>query len=174
MYISTLRIEVRGKTEFEELLRQNRPVLLALWHNKLFMLPLFHLLNKTRPFQVVVSYSKDGNVPARLVNSHKGFHALRVRHDARHDAASLMVEVVKRGDCLVITPDGPRGPRHVLKAGTLYVAEQAGASIIPFTWKAEKMWRLNSWDRFEIPKPFSKVTVQYGPEVMPDQLKDAL
>lgn len=174
LYISTLRIEVHGKEEFEDLLRQNKPVLMALWHNKLILLPLFRFLNKTRLFQVVVSFSKDGDLPARVINSYKGFRAFRVRHNARHDAVSFMVEAVRRGECIVITPDGPRGPRHVLKPGVLFVAEQTNASIVPFTWTAEKVWKLKSWDKFEIPKPFSKVRVQYGPEVTPEKLKDVL
>jgi len=62
----------------------------------------------------------------------------------------------------VITPDGPRGPRHEAKSGTVVLAQMSGVPILPIAYAAKRCWQLRSWDRMVIPKPFSRVSVAVG------------
>ena len=63
---------------------------------------------------------------------------------------------------MVITPDGPRGPKHVIKPGAVYVARKSKAFLLPFSWSSSRSWKLKTWDQMEIPKPFSKVVCVFG------------
>jgi lysophospholipid acyltransferase (LPLAT)-like uncharacterized protein len=60
---------------------------------------------------------------------------------------------------VVITPDGPRGPAYELGPGIVFLAQKSGASVLPMNLEYSRFWRLGSWDRFIIPRPFSKVRV---------------
>ena len=73
-----------------------------------------------------------------------------------------MVDYLKEGKRSAITPDGPRGPRRQLKLGVVSIARLSGRPVVPFAFEAEKCWRLKSWDRFIIPKPFSRAVFVYG------------
>ncbi len=71
-------------------------------------------------------------------------------------------------------PDGPRGPRHVLKAGIIAIAQKSRAAILPVTFACSRAWRLKSWDRFTLPKPFSKTVALYGePIFIPAEMDEA-
>jgi lysophospholipid acyltransferase (LPLAT)-like uncharacterized protein len=64
------------------------------------------------------------------------------------------------------TVDGPRGPRREIKDGVLFTAALTGLPIVPYTSLAERVWRLNSWDQLTIGKPFSRVAVHFGDEIV--------
>ncbi len=174
LYLSTLRIKTSGKKELEELLDSSEPVIIALWHNKLFMVPILRTLATKRLFRIAISNSKDGDLATQLAESYDRFKVIRVRHNARFEALNTMTESTRAGSCLVITPDGPRGPRHEVKAGALFIAQRTKASVVPFTWNAQRAWRLKSWDRFEIPLPFTTVDVRFGPILPPQTSADEL
>jgi len=84
--------------------------------------------------------------------SRGGMKALRAIHRA----------VTRRGSSPIMVPDGPRGPVHVFKVGVAVLAQTSGAPILPLGFAAEKCWRLRSWDRLIVPRPFSRVTVVVG------------
>jgi lysophospholipid acyltransferase (LPLAT)-like uncharacterized protein len=73
-----------------------------------------------------------------------------------------MVRQVESGRDIALTPDGPRGPAKSFAPGALIVAQRTGAAIIPATVVARSAWRLKSWDRFMIPRPFTRVVISYG------------
>ena len=73
-----------------------------------------------------------------------------------------MANEAKNGHDLAITPDGPKGPAFQVQPGTAYIAQRSEIPIIPITNSAEKVWTLKSWDRFIIPKPFSKAVIIIG------------
>jgi lysophospholipid acyltransferase (LPLAT)-like uncharacterized protein len=77
------------------------------------------------------------------------------------------IQLLDRGVDLAITPDGPRGPRHAFAPGALLAAFRAKAALIPIVAHVDRKWQLGSWDRFEIPKPFARITVVYGTPVIP-------
>ena len=72
-----------------------------------------------------------------------------------------------------MTPDGPRGPRYVVQPGVVYVAQKAGIPVVPIGFASERYWEFRSWDRFRVPKPFSKGHLVYGaPIPIPRKLDD--
>jgi hypothetical protein len=73
-----------------------------------------------------------------------------------------MARQLEQGIDVAITPDGPRGPAHAIAPGVVYVAQRANAPIVPISVRASRAWRLRTWDRFMIPKPFARLTIRYG------------
>ena len=90
----------------------------------------------------------------------RGSHKRRGAH-----AVMELVESVKNGADVFITPDGPRGPRYRMSPGPIYAASKLGVPIVPLAINYSSCWKLNSWDRFQIPKPFSKVSVHLGKKI---------
>lgn len=72
---------------------------------------------------------------------------------------------MRRGEVVAMVPDGPRGPRELLKPGSGYLAALAGSPVIPIGSFAADAWTLNTWDKFRIPKPGSRTAVCFGPPV---------
>ncbi|HRD56379.1 MAG TPA: DUF374 domain-containing protein, partial [Parachlamydiaceae bacterium] len=84
-------------------------------------------------------------------------------HDARHKALRKMINYLKHGrEIVIITPDGPKGPRYQVKPGVALAARESQAKIIPFTWTASRFWQLKTWDKLLLPKPFSKIVIDLG------------
>jgi lysophospholipid acyltransferase (LPLAT)-like uncharacterized protein len=77
-------------------------------------------------------------------------------------------EVLASGRDVLLTPDGPRGPAYELGQGIIFLAQKTGAPIVPINMEYSSCWRVKSWDRFIIPKPFSKVRVTMG---QPQQIR---
>jgi len=93
------------------------------------------------------------------------------RNPAR--AIREMVDRLRAGGRVVVTPDGPRGPRHSTNPGTAWMAKATGFPILPCGFATDRAWRLNSWDRFTIPKPRARVVMVYGePLWVPAQADD--
>lgn len=163
LLLSTCRIEVEGLDRFISA-AQNSSCILMLWHNRLIALAWF--LNRYAPdfvYHAFVSKSRDGEAVARLAESYPAGRVIRVAHNARHRALNKMVECLKNGHAVIlITPDGPRGPRYKVKPGVVFAAKESGVPIIPFSWQADKVWQLQTWDQMMIPKPFCKIKVSFG------------
>lgn len=167
LLIATCRVEIEGIDEFA--LRATRDkCILVLWHNRLLILP--EILHKFAPqflYRAVISKSTDGELLAILANSYSVGRTLRVPHNARHQALSQMIKQLKDGqEVLIVTPDGPRGPRYRSKPGATVAAKITGATIFPLTWSASRFWQLNTWDRLILPKPFSKIVINLGQSIL--------
>lgn len=161
----TLRFEIRGIKKLQELLskKEHPPVVIALWHNQFLLLaPLLKKTLASHTFTILMSKSRDGEIPAAFATTYHQAQVIRVGHQNRHGALLYMIQALSAGRIVVITPDGPRGPAHLVKPGALYLAQKAGALIYPMSWQATKSVRLNTWDRFCIPLPFSKITATFG------------
>lgn len=78
-----------------------------------------------------------------------------------------MVTALRRGSSVAFTPDGPRGPARVAQPGVFLTAHRGGTVIVPMSMHARRVWRLRSWDRYTIPKPFARVCVTIGEPFMP-------
>ena len=143
------------------------PWILAFWHGR--MLPMMPLrAHRGRGIHVLVSPSDDGNLAARALR-HFGYRVVRgslSRGGAR--ALREMEAVLAANGQLVLTPDGPRGPRHLMNTGVVWLARASGAPVVPVAVAVDRAWRLRSWDRFTIPKPFARVRVGYGDPVAID------
>lgn len=161
--LKTCRIEVTGLDKVVQAAEKG-PVILMLWHNRLaplaeILYPLSHRFN----FAAFVSKSRDGEILSQFVLSYKGGKVIRVPHNGRDKALKVMIETLRKNEAIVmITPDGPKGPLYTVKPGVKFAAEETGAAIIPFSWEASGYYTLSTWDRFRIPKPFTRITAHFS------------
>lgn len=167
LLMRTCKLEIKGLNNFIKTAK-SYPCILMLWHNRLVVVP--GILTKHAPefiYTAFISKSRDGDPLALIANSYTNGRVLRVAHNARHQALSQMISQLKNGrEIMLVTPDGPRGPRYEVKPGIVLAARESGAQIIPFSWEASRFWQLKTWDGMMIPKPFSTVTVTFGEGVV--------
>jgi lysophospholipid acyltransferase (LPLAT)-like uncharacterized protein len=165
----TLRVrfsfEDRVITAWEEIL----PGIFPFWHS--CVLPAMWIFRKQN-FSVMTSRSLDGEYIARVIRR-LGYVPIRGSSSRGGQRALLeMASFVENGAGAAFTIDGPRGPRHVAKRGPILLAQATGAAIITFYVAVEKRWELNSWDRFVIPKPFSRAVVRVSRSIRVSQEAD--
>jgi lysophospholipid acyltransferase (LPLAT)-like uncharacterized protein len=145
--------------------RQGTAIVFALWHGD--MLPLLYH-HRDQGVSVLVSEHRDGELIARVAKS-LGFRT--VRGSTSRGASKALVGLARElanGHDVAITPDGPRGPARSFAPGVLIAAQRAGAPVIAVGVCAKPTWRLGSWDRFIIPRPFARVRIAYSNPVMLD------
>ena len=147
-------------TEYLEQAREGgRKVLYAFWHEGLIVATYAF---RRQGIQVLVSQHRDGELIARAIES-MGYGTIRgssTRGGTR--ALFRMAAAGAAGDDLGVTVDGPRGPRLLVKPGTLIIAGRSGLPIVPFAVASNKACLLSSWDRFMVPRPFSKAAIAFG------------
>jgi lysophospholipid acyltransferase (LPLAT)-like uncharacterized protein len=161
LWCGTLRYEVVDRCGLKTPQGIPGPVIYALWHNRLFSVPgaWKRLCGKQRSAVVLTSASHDGDVLARAVGAF-GIGSVRGSSSRRAIAALVALKrALMEGVDVCLTPDGPRGPRYHLQGGLVKLAQSTGAPVIPVHVEVASCWRLRSWDRFMIPKPFSRVRV---------------
>lgn len=162
--VATLFATCRWSRSGEEHIRSVRGpeqgILFAFWHDQL--LPLAHA-HRDEDIVVLVSEHRDGEYIARIIQRH-GYRTAR-GSSTRGGARGLrtLVRFARDGHDLGITPDGPRGPRHRFKEGALLAAQLTGFPVLPLAAAASSAWRFDSWDRFMVPRPLSRIHVAYGP-----------
>ena len=166
LLIRTCRIKITGLDQFLVTAKQS-PCILMLWHDRLVVMP--EVLSRhaySVSFTAMISKSRDADILAHIVNSYSIGEVLRIPHNQRYEALNQMVHILKQAKrVVIITPDGPRGPRHVLKPGIAIAARESSSKIIHFSWKASRYWELNTWDKMQIPKPFSTIKVTFGKSI---------
>jgi len=135
----------------------------ALWHNRLLIFPfVLRRFFSNRRGAALISASRDGDL---LADAIKRFDFDIVRGSSSRLGASAILQltdVLASGRDVVITPDGPRGPAYELGPGIIFLAQKSGAPVVPVNMEYSSCWRLKSWDRFILPRPFSKVRVIIG------------
>lgn len=160
LWCRTLRYAQINRERCDALSRQGKPLVFALWHGEVFAFPF-----KRQDWRIftIVSRSTDGEYLARLLLD-QGIHPLRGSSSRGGLAALLRGAKIMRENNMhaCITIDGPRGPRHEVKDGALYLAHRAGAHIVPMRAVYTRAKRFASWDRFALPYPFSRVTMIFG------------
>lgn len=137
----------------------SEPFIVAFWHGELLMQPfLYKKIRKNHKISVMISEHFDGEIIARII-SFFGFDT--VRGSSSKGGAKVLIEAIKKiknGEDIAITPDGPRGPRHSIADGIVVLAQKTNSKIVTFNYVSSNFWQLKSWDRFVVPKPFSKIT----------------
>ena len=146
-------------------------MLVAFWHNRLLPMPIFwsRFIPPERPYGIALSStSKDGEMIAQVVGRF-GIRSIRGSATRRGSAALReMARHSKAGHDIAVTPDGSRGPCYQIKPGLVLLAQLTGRPVLPASFDFSAAWRLRSWDRFFIPKPFSTVTLVLGdPHAVP-------
>jgi lysophospholipid acyltransferase (LPLAT)-like uncharacterized protein len=156
--LATVRFRSEHRDRFDRLAARG-PALYALWHGRLLPLTYYH---RHRGIAALVSQSADGEYIARMV---EGWGFDTVRGSSSRGGREALREVVRRvraGQSMAITPDGPRGPRQKVQPGVIIAAQLTGAPILPVVAGCSRAWWPGGWDRFCVPKPFSRVLVLYG------------
>lgn len=148
--------------------RESRAVIPVYWHQHMLfgVRALLDLQPEGLKPGFLISPSIDGTAPAMLV-SRIGGHV--IRGSSTHTGARALRDyyetIVRQEISPAITPDGPRGPVHEFKPGAVILSQLTGKPILPISVAATRTWRLGTWDRFELPLPFSRVVVAYGEPV---------
>ncbi len=159
MLCSTLRFEVTGRKFVENSLAESSCIA-ALWHDETF--PLMQVRNNL-PMMGIVSQSRDGEYMAQLLQR---LEVATVRGSSSRGGVKALLAAMRKlqeeKTCICITVDGPRGPRHKAKGGALFLAKSLQIPIHPVRVFMENSYKFNSWDRFQVPLPFSKIKVVSG------------
>jgi lysophospholipid acyltransferase (LPLAT)-like uncharacterized protein len=153
----TLRCEERGCVEWG--MREDKCALWSLWHETLLPAAWFYRYGHVH---VMISASRDGELIARITQR-LGYTPVRGSTSRGALAATRkLVAHLRSGVRAAITPDGPRGPRRRAQPGLVGVARLSGRPVVALGIGVERCWRLRSWDRFAVPKPFSRVRICYS------------
>jgi lysophospholipid acyltransferase (LPLAT)-like uncharacterized protein len=153
------RVRPRHEERWRTLYHTQQPHVFLLWHEALLPLLWQH---RGQGIAIVVSEAREGQYLSDFAAS-LGYHSIP-GSSTRGGARALLgaVRELQAGHAVAFTPDGPRGPRRQLKPGVVAAAQRGGAMIVPLHAEADRAWRLHSWDRFMIPKPFARVWITYG------------
>ena len=166
---ATLRYRIEDGTGFFDR-PSGQPAIYAVWHNRLALcLKIYYLYglprNPTKGMAAIVSASKDG---ALLTGVLQAYGVQPVRGSSSRRGRQALLELTtwaERGYDLAITPDGPRGPRYVIQEGAVALAQLTGLPIVPCSYELQWKLTLKSWDRFQVPVPFSRCTIRVAPIV---------
>ena len=126
------------------------------WHGELLMTPqAYRYIHKKHPASAIISAHFDGSLIAKTLE----FLRIRpLRGSTKKGAKQVLLQAfksIKSGEEVLITPDGPRGPRHSMSDGAIGIALKSNLPIFVMNYTAKSYWQLNSWDGFVIPKPFT-------------------
>lgn len=150
---ATIRFEVEGWENYESVIASGKLPVWPFWHDRIFLSTIYF---RNRGIVVITSKSKDGEYIARFIQRF-GFGA--IRGSSSRGGAKALVEMKRAmatGKEIAFTVDGPRGPRYEAKPGPIYLAKLTGNPILPFLMESRNCWTLKTWDRLQIPKPFSR------------------
>jgi len=161
----TLRVNYKNKKVIDDLRKKKQNYVLAFWHGTML---LSWFLHRNDGFAALTSKSKDGDLLAKQLK-HWKYKVVRGSSSKGGDVAlGIMVDLAKNGYSIAITPDGPRGPEHKFKAGAIITAKKSGTPVVLMGIGIKSKKKLKSWDKFQIPNPFSNVTVIYSDPVYVD------
>ena len=138
----------------------DHPVIFLVWHNRIVSLPALYERRRSRhrPVMfVLTSASPEGSLLAHFLG-HFGLGAVRGSTSRRASVALReMARQIAKGHDMIVTPDGPRGPRYRLQSGPLYLSQRTGRPIVPLHVEYSRYVRFKSWDGFAVPLPLARV-----------------
>lgn len=156
----TLRFRVEGWEDYEKYRAQGKRLIYCFWHNQILYATYFW---RSRSIVVMSSDHFDGEITTRLI---KKFGYLVAKGSSTRRAVKALLELKRRleeGLDVAFTADGPTGPIYKVKPGPIWLSQKTGSAVFPFHMQPEKYWRINSWDGFRVPKPFTRMLVRMGP-----------
>lgn len=162
---ATLRVRLVNVGAAKSFHDRGEGIIQVMWHSRLCISPCAYQGNKGH---ILISSHGDGEIIAR-VTALFGFEHIRGSSSKGADRAlKQMLKLARRNEDLIVTPDGPRGPAEVVKPGVAQIAKLTGLAVVPFAIAASSCVRLNSWDRFMIPFPFSRCYFVWGDPISCD------
>jgi len=161
-----VRTKIIGEEHLEKVWARQERAVISFWHDQLFLM-VFGYPGKHA--KLLISASKDGELLTRTM---KYFEHETVRGSSSRGgraAFKAMLALCKEPVDIVLTPDGPRGPRHVLKDGIVQLARMSGRPVIPMAFACSRGHRFQSWDRFLLPYPFCRGVYSFGEPIYFDK-----
>ena len=160
LWSKTVKFYAVNEEVRKQLAAKGQNCIYAFWHGSLLMLLQAH---HDSGLLIPVSESRDGEFITRVIKNF-GLEVARGSSKRKgHKALLALISRMRKGENVGITVDGPRGPLHQVKAGTLFLAGVSKAPIIPVAVSAKRCWVLNkSWDRLMVPVPFTKGLIMFG------------
>lgn len=162
----TCRYQVRDQHHLDETLARHQHAIIAIWHESTAYALYLHAGSN---FHAASSYSFDGELAARLTHQ---FNVECVRGSSSKGGAEVLRELEKAiplVGCVGLTMDGPRGPRRHAQPGLAILSARTGVPVVPLAFAISKSWRLRTWDRMAVPKPFARILYGYGPPINPSE-----
>jgi lysophospholipid acyltransferase (LPLAT)-like uncharacterized protein len=161
LWTISIRLDYKEQNGRSELNKQSQALVIFLWHNRLFLAGEWHhRFRKQKQCFGLISASRDG-AWLETFYGWAGIRPIRGSQNRRgSQAVRELVKVVKSGNDVGITPDGSRGPKYDAKTGAIALARITKKPILLLSFEYSKCFRFNSWDKFVVPYPFSKVIVR--------------
>jgi lysophospholipid acyltransferase (LPLAT)-like uncharacterized protein len=169
---ATYKVKIINPEIERNILKKGQIPIYASWHQRFF--PGITLFARRKPISIMISRSRDGELISRMAHILGWYPVRGSSSKGGSQALRKIKKLVRKGYKVGHIVDGPQGPFGVVKPGLLLIAQATGMPIIPTIASAEKKWVFNSWDRFMIPKPFSRVIIRFCDEVwIPRKLSSA-
>jgi lysophospholipid acyltransferase (LPLAT)-like uncharacterized protein len=164
------RKDVRGRKNYESLIKEGKSVILSVWHGQL--LSVVHDLRKEN-FYAIAGTHEDAEIISRIATKW-GWNMMRGSSKEKGEVAyKKMINVLKQpGNAVFITPDGPTGPARVPKPGGIRAAQITNSAIIPIGVHSTRRLGFTNWDTFYLEKPFGKIFIQYGEPIFFNKKQD--
>lgn len=166
LWASCRVVRIEGGQHFDDLHREGKSFIPCYWHQHHIFCSWYmrSLIRKGMKIGFLISPSVDGEIPASMA---RGWGAAEVVRGSKSRSGAQTLRdmynlVVKRGISPVTTSDGPRGPIHRFKNGDLVLSQFTQAPLVPVSYAASRCWKLKSWDKFIVPKPFSRIAITVG------------
>jgi len=174
LYLSTIRLKVINEEALKNHLENGGKAIAAFWHQRIFGVIGYAKRFKIYSPSAIISKSSDGELIAQVV-IRLGIRPIRGSSSrGGREALASVVEDLLINNFVVHAVDGPRGPKRVVKAGLIRMAQLSHAAIFPVYISADRAWIIKSWDRFIIPKPFSRISIQWdNPIFVPGEMDEA-
>jgi lysophospholipid acyltransferase (LPLAT)-like uncharacterized protein len=155
----TLRWRVQGMHHLEAIAASGRQPIMAFWHGRILPATFYF---RRRGIVVITSENFDGEWIARIIERFGYGTARGSTSQGGRKAVLKLVREMSRGKAAGFTVDGPRGPARVVQPGAVWLAKATGNPVLPFYLEASSHWTARSWDRTQVPKPFSTVALAIG------------
>jgi lysophospholipid acyltransferase (LPLAT)-like uncharacterized protein len=155
----TLRWRVAGLHHLDAIVASGRQPIMAFWHGRILPATFYF---RRRGIVVITSENFDGEWIARIIERFGYGTARGSTSQGGRKAMLKLVREMSRGRAAGFTVDGPRGPARVVQPGAVWLAKATGNPVLPFHLEASSHWTARSWDRTQVPKPFSTVALAIG------------
>lgn len=163
---STWRLRVIDQDKFEAARELGPRSIYAFWHGRMLGVSYFY---RNHGICVLASEHEDGELMGQTIRRLGFGHARGSSTRGGARAIRELVRWVRDGWDIALTVDGPKGPRHVLKAGPLQIAKLTGCPIVPAAVSSARHAQFSSWDDFQLPMPFTRIQVMFGDPVLVPQ-----